>query len=132
MLVIKNAHIKSMVDDDIINSYIVVTDGKITDIGCGENYIGNINEDFEIIDAEGKLVTPGLVEAHCHIGLDNECLRWEGNDYNEITDPVTPQLRAIDSIYPLDETFINAVKSVLQQALQVLEVQMLLEELSLQ
>ena len=58
-----------------------------------------------VIDAEGKLVTPGCVDAHCHIGLDNEGMGWEGRDYNEIVDPLTPQMRAIDSINPLDEAF---------------------------
>ncbi|MBR0138879.1 MAG: amidohydrolase [Firmicutes bacterium] len=62
-----------------------------------------------VIDAEGRLVTPGCVEAHCHIGLDNTAMRWEGMDYNEIVDPITPQLRAIDSINPLDEAFPNAL-----------------------
>ena len=55
-------------------------------------------------------MTPGCVEAHCHIGLDNEGMGWEGHDYNEIVDPVTPQLRAIDSINPMDEAFDNALK----------------------
>lgn len=45
------------------------------------------------------------MEAHCHIGLDNEGMRWEGMDYNEIVEPLTPQLRAIDSINPQDEAF---------------------------
>ena len=59
-------------------------------------------EGCTVIDAGGRLLTPGCVEAHCHIGLDNECLRWEGMDYNEIVEPLTPQLRAIDSINPQD------------------------------
>ena len=50
-------------------------------------------------------MTPGCVEAHCHIGLDNEGMGWEGEDYNEIIEPLTPQLRAIDSINPQDEAF---------------------------
>lgn len=59
----------------------------------------------QVLDAGGRLVTPGCVEAHCHIGLDNEGMGWEGRDYNEIIDPITPHLRAIDSINPQDEAF---------------------------
>ena len=44
-------------------------------------------EGCTVIDAGGRLLTPGCVEAHCHIGLDNECLRWEGMDYNEWWSP---------------------------------------------
>ena len=50
------------------------------------------------------------MDAHCHIGLDNEACGWEGHDYNEMTDPVTPQMRAIDSINPMDEAFPNAIR----------------------
>ena len=59
----------------------------------------------QVLDAGGRLVTPGCVEAHCHIGLDNEGMGWEGRDYNEIIDPITPHLRSIDSINPQDEAF---------------------------
>ncbi|MBE6650103.1 MAG: hypothetical protein E7613_02200 [Ruminococcaceae bacterium] len=58
-----------------------------------------------VIDAHGRLVTPGCVEAHCHIGVDNTAMRWEGADYNEKSDPVTPHMRAIDGkiIYNSEE-----------------------------
>ena len=55
-------------------------------------------------------MTPGCVDAHGHIGLDDESMRWEGNNYNEMSDPITPHMRAIDSIYPQDTAFANAVK----------------------
>ena len=67
-------------------------------------------EGCAVLDAQGRLVTPGLVEAHCHIGLHNEAVGWEGMDYNEGVDPITPQMRAIDSIYPMDEAFEHARK----------------------
>ena len=50
------------------------------------------------------------MEAHCHIGVHNSSVRWEGMDFNEVSDPVTPQMRAIDGINPIDETFPLAVK----------------------
>ena len=103
MLLIKNAHIKPIVGDEIANGCILTDDcGKIAAIGA--DLVAPA--EAQVIDAQGRLVTPGLVEAHCHIGLHDAGLRWEGADYNEkTTDPVTPQVRAIDSIYPQDEYF---------------------------
>ena len=107
MLLIKNGNIKPIVGDEIPDGEILVgDDGKILALGKGLD----APEGTEIIDAEGRLVTPGCVEAHCHIGLDNEAVGWEGADENEITDPITPQLRAIDSIYPQDEAFGQALR----------------------
>ena len=107
MLLIKNGHIKTMVGPDLENGDILIgDDGKIVAVGEGID----APENCAVRDAQGRLVTPGLVEAHCHIGLHNEAMGWEGMDYNEGTDPVTPQMRAIDSIWPLDEAFENARK----------------------
>ena len=102
MLLIKNGHIKTMAGTELENGCILIGDhGKILEVG--ENL--SAPEGCKVIDAECRLVTPGLVEAHCHIGLHNEAVGWEGMDYNEGIDPVTPQMRAIDSIWPLDESF---------------------------
>ena len=107
MLLIKNGHIKTMAGPEIANGSILIgDDGKI--IAVGEDI--SAPEGCESIDAQGRLVTPGLVEAHCHIGLHNEAVGWEGMDYNEGADPITPHMRAIDSIYPLDEAFEHARK----------------------
>ncbi len=61
-----------------------------------------------VIDAAGNYVTPGLVDAHCHIGMWEDAVGFEGDDGNETTDPVTPQLRAIDGIYHADRAFAEA------------------------
>ncbi len=107
MLFIQNAHLKPITAPDILNGCLLIgDDGKIAALGFGLTP----PEGAEILDAEGRLVTPGCVEAHCHIGLDNEAVGWEGKDYNEVTDPITPQMRAIDSIYPQDEAFGNALR----------------------
>ena len=107
MILIKNGYVKPMVGSDIENGSVLIgDDGKI--IAVGENI--EAPECAAVIDAEGRLVTPGCVEAHCHIGLDNEAVGWEGRDYNESVDPITPHMRAIDSIYPQDEAFGNALR----------------------
>jgi len=101
MLLIKNGYIKPMAGDDIPNGCVLIgDDGKIVSVGASIEYEG-----AHVIDAGGRLVTPGCVEAHCHIGLDNQAMGWEGRDYNEIVDPITPHMRAIDSINPQDEAF---------------------------
>lgn len=102
MLLIKNGHIKTMAGSELENGAVLIADdGKIATVG--ETI--EVPENCTVIDAQGHLVTPGLVEAHCHIGLHNEAVGWEGMDYNEGVDPVTPQMRAIDSIWPMDEAF---------------------------
>ena len=107
MLLIQNGHIKPMVGEEIKNGAILIgDDGKIAALGASVS----APEGAQVLDAGGRLITPGCVDAHCHIGLDNEATGWEGRDYNEIVDPITPQMRAIDSIYPQDEAFANALK----------------------
>ena len=107
MLLIKNGHIKTMAGMELENGCILIDDnGKIAQVA----QTIEAPEGTQVIDAEGRLVTPGCVDAHCHIGLDNEAMGWEGRDYNEIVDPITPHLRAIDSINPMDEAFANALQ----------------------
>ena len=108
MILIKNAYIKTMAGADIAGGCILVDDiGRICQIS--DTVVPPAGT--EVIDAGGRLLTPGCIDAHCHIGLDNEAMGWEGHDYNEIVDPLTPHLRAIDSINPQDEAFENAVKN---------------------
>ena len=107
MLLIKNGYIKPMVGADLPKGDLLIgDDGKILQVAESIE----ANEYCTVIDAQGRLVTPGCIDAHCHIGLDNEAVGWEGMDYNEIVDPLTPQMRAIDSIYPQDESFANALQ----------------------
>ena len=107
MLLIKNGHIKPMVGADLpCGDVLIGDDGKISAVGVSLT----APENCPVLDAQGRLVTPGCIDAHCHIGLDNEAVGWEGMDYNEIVDPITPQMRAIDSIYPQDEAFSLALQ----------------------
>ncbi len=66
--------------------------------------------DVEVIDAEGKIVMPGFIDSHCHLGMWEDAIGFEGADGNEMTDPVTPHLRAIDGINPMDRTFTEALE----------------------
>src|SRR4030095_14724797 len=68
-----------------------------------------VPEDAERLDAAGKVVLPGLVDAHVHLGVHEEGDGWAGQDTNELTDPVTPHVRALDAINPADLGFADAV-----------------------
>ncbi|MBR1455957.1 MAG: amidohydrolase [Oscillospiraceae bacterium] len=105
MLLIKNAHILPIVGEELNNGCLLIDEGKIAAIGAEIAP----PEGSDVIDAEGRLVTPGCIDAHCHVGLDNEAMGWEGADFNEMVDPITPQMRAIDSINPLDQGLADAV-----------------------
>lgn len=106
MLFIKNAKIYTMAGPPIENGCILVKGGKISEVGT--DLVAPL--DAEVIDAGGKMVFPGFIDAHCHIGLFEEGIGFEGSDGNEMTDPITPHVRGIDGINPHDEAFENAIK----------------------
>ena len=100
MLCIKNGLIHDAVNREAYKGDILIENGKISAIGSDIS----VTEGTEIIDAEGLQIYPGFVEAHCHLGLDNYACGFEGDDYNEMTDIICPQLRGCDGIYPQDPT----------------------------
>ena len=113
MLLIKNGKIITMSDKNYENGCILIHDNKIVDI---QEYIEE-SDNMEVIDAKGAWVMPGIIEAHCHIGLSEEGIRFEGDDINEATNPITAHLRAIDAINPLDIAFTDAIKGGITSAM---------------
>ena len=103
MLVIKNARIFTMAGKNDFLGCVVLEDNKIKEVGNETLY--QSYPDAEVIDALGLIVTPGLVDPHCHLGIMEEGIRFEGNDTNEMSGPVYPELRGIDSIYVKDMAF---------------------------
>jgi imidazolonepropionase-like amidohydrolase len=86
---------------------VVGDDGKIAAVGPeGETAVP---EGAEVVEAAGKVITPGLIDAHTHVGVGEMGVGREGQDVNESTDPVTPQVRAIDATYPGDTAFADAL-----------------------
>ncbi len=106
-VVIKNAKVITMTEKDYDNAYIVIRDGIIEYVGEDASVIP---ADIEVYDAKGLTAVPGFVDAHCHVGLFGDGVGWAGNDGNECTDPVTPELRAIDAINPFDAGFDMALE----------------------
>jgi len=110
MLLIRNGKILTMTGVDYDNGYVLIDEGKIIEVGEGKKSFRG-KKDLDIIDAEGKYVLPGFIDAHCHIGMWEDAIGFEGEDGNEMTDPVTPQLRAIDGVYHLDRCFREALEN---------------------
>jgi len=113
MILIKDAQILSMADNDYQKGSVLIKEGKIVKIS--ENI--EIKDDYEVVDAKGKIVMPGVIDAHTHLGIDEDGVGWEGQDYNEMTDPITPQMRAIDAVNPEDfgikEALENGVTTIM-------------------
>ena len=107
MICIRNGNVHNAIAPEAFIADILIEDGKIKAIGSNLE----VPEGTEVIDASGKEIYPGFVEAHGHIGLDGHGIGYEGTDYNEMNDIVCPQLRGIDGVKPMQPTFENAAKA---------------------
>lgn len=119
MIVIKNAMIYTMNDEVIENGNVVIENNKIKmitkdnlkglcDMDIKNSLSINLENQIQIIDAKGQMLLPGIIDAHCHLGMVEDSMGFEGEDSNEMTGPITPELRAIDAINPLDKGFREA------------------------
>lgn len=102
-----NANVMSMDAPEIKNGFVRVHGGKITAAGSMTG-MPQPEPGEEIIELAGKTLLPGFIDAHSHLGLYENGLGLEGDDLNEDTDPITPHLRALDGINPLDRCFEEA------------------------
>lgn len=108
MLAIRAGTIKTMEEKGTItDGVILIEDGRIEAVGRDLD----IPEEAEIHDYPHATVIPGMIDAHTHVGIGEEGIGWEGRDYNEMTDPITPHLRAIDAINPDDQGLEDARQS---------------------
>lgn len=85
----------------ITNGTILIENGKITAVGSDVQ----VTAEADVLDVAGKYVIPGMIDAHCHTGIFSDGVGWNHSDGNEMTDPVTPHLRAIDAVHPEDKAF---------------------------
>ena len=105
-MLFKNATIYTMEQEPFVGDFRV-NKGIFTEIG--KNLEPQNNEDTQ--DLTGFNVYPGMVEAHCHLGMEETAIGFEGNDLNEITNPITPNMRGIDGCNPMDETVQTALEA---------------------
>ena len=102
MLVLKNGNVMTMAGPAFVGD-VAIDNGKIVAVGQSLSY-----SDAEVRDVTGMTVMPGIVDPHCHIGMWEDAMGFEGADGNECTNPITPELRAIDAINPYDRCFEEA------------------------
>ncbi len=93
----------------IHDGFVLTDDDKILAVGRLADMDAKVVSGHDIIDATGCTITPGFIDAHCHIGMWEDSMGFEGDDGNEDTDPCTPQLRALDAINPMDKAFSDAL-----------------------
>lgn len=105
MLLIKNVRILTASEKAFDRGCILVENGKIKEISESIEA-----KNAEIIDADGMTAVPGFIDAHTHLGMWEDAIEFEGADGNEMTDPITPEMRAIDGINPMDRTFEDAFR----------------------
>lgn len=109
MLLIKNGILVTMTDDNVYIGDILIKDRKIAKI-CPQIDPLEVSGG-KIIDASGCYVLPGLIDAHCHIGISEERRGADCDDCNETTNPLTPHMKALDAINPMDSAFEDAVRA---------------------
>lgn len=105
-LLLKNATIYPITSDPFPNSDVLIERGKITKIGQNLTQEGNM----QVHECANKFLFPGFIDVHTHLGLYDEGTGWAGNDANETVEPMSPHIRAIDGVYPLDPAFSDALK----------------------
>ena len=106
MIAITNGKVITITQGTFEKGTVLIEGGRIITVGKDVE----IPEDAELYDASGKVVMPGLIDPHCHTGIFPDGLGWEHADGNEMTDPITPHLRALDAVNPDDPAFPELVQ----------------------
>ena len=109
--------IKTMAGGDILDGCIRIENGKIAEIGKRDEVDFHPVSGERVIEIRKGIIMPGIIEAHCHMGISEEKKGMEGGDCNETVDPMTPQLRAIDAINTMDAAFDDAVRAGITSAM---------------
>ncbi len=103
-LAIIGAHVVP-IDGEPFDGTVLISDGRIAALGPTVT----IPADARVLDAGGHWLLPGFIDAHTHLGVHEEGEGWAGSDTNELTDPVTASVRALDAINPADIGFDDAL-----------------------
>jgi len=105
MIAIVDGKVMTVTQGTLEKGTVLVEGGRI--VAVGEEV--EIPGDAQVYDATGEVVMPGLIDAHCHVGIFPDGIGWEHSDGNEMTDPITPHLRALDAVHPEDPAFKDLV-----------------------
>ncbi len=114
---IVGGRILTMTGADIPEGVIHIQNGKIVEIGSHEEIQVKPVEQEKLITVKDGWIMPGIIEAHCHMGITEEKKGMEGDDCNETVEPVTPYLRAVDAINTMDAAFDDAVAAGITAAM---------------
>jgi len=106
-ILLKNANVYPVTSKPTKDTDILIENGKIKKIGRDLKPELTV----KIMDCTGLYLFPGFIDVHTHLGLYDEGTGWAGNDANETIEALTPHIRAIDGVYPLDQAFNDAIKS---------------------
>ncbi|WP_223593193.1 amidohydrolase [Neobacillus bataviensis] len=106
-ILLKNATIYPITSKPIKYGDVLIEEGKIKKVG--KNIVTNSN--VKIMDCSELFLFPGFIDVHTHLGLYDEGTGWAGNDANETAEALTPHIRAMDGVYPLDPAFSDAIKN---------------------
>lgn len=107
-VLMKNCLLIDMDNGNTNKKDILIENNKIKKIS---ETIDFEDENLKIIDVRENYVLPGMVDCHTHMGIIEESIGKLGMDNNETSDPVTPHIRALDAVNPLDVAFLDAIKS---------------------
>ena len=107
MIALTNGTIYTMEEEIIAQGTILIDNGKIAAVGANIE----IPADAQVIDVAGRMITPGFIDAHTHMGIDEEIHQPIGDDCNEMTEPNTAELRAMDAINYRDLSFQDALQA---------------------
>ncbi|HMA32919.1 MAG TPA: amidohydrolase [Chloroflexia bacterium] len=108
--ILSGARVMTLAGPPLDPGYVLIADGKIAAVGALADQPAP-GPETEVVDLRGKWLLPGLIDAHTHVGIGEQGFGREGMDVNETTDPITPQLRAIDATNPDDEAFRDALSA---------------------
>jgi imidazolonepropionase-like amidohydrolase len=101
MLAITNGRLYTITHGVIETGTILMAGGKFVAAGSGLA----VPQGAKVMDAHGLHVYPGLIDAHAHHGVYAEGAGPEGSDGNEMSNPITPHVRALDSLNWFDPAF---------------------------
>lgn len=109
--------IKTMAGEDIEDGCIHIRNGKIAEIGKRDEVKIHPAPCEQVLEVKDGLIMPGIIEAHCHMGITEEKKGTEGDDCNETVNPITPYLRALDAVNTMDAAFDDAVRAGITSAM---------------